>query len=433
MLFQAAHRFDWHALTMKHMSMVLLIGMAVTRIVSTLAIVKVISAVFGPEAFGELSHVIGISAVFYMFAGGGVANGLIRHVAVSKEPHQRAAWLKAASVISIASALALGVLCVVLYLWSGAFVLLDAELAPLFLVIAAAQGVIGLGNTALAFLSGIGNIKAFVVANAAGSIVAAGLVVVAVQFAGLQGAFLTVAILPLAPSVIGVALLVRQCGDRQIWPATTNRLHVIELLRFSGAMVVGVVAVPVVQAFMRVGMADRLGWESVGHWQAIARVSDAYMQVFGVLFINLMLPQLARVSGSARRVVAMRLGAAFTVLFLVGTAAYYLLRHQIILIAFSPEFLPAADLVLTQSLGDLCKIGCWILVYVYVAGGLLRVQIAAELAQATLTVLSFVLLAPGSGQAAAVRAHAIACAVVFLGLVVMALRGRFMMPRKTTP
>ncbi len=411
------------------MSMILLVGMAVTRIVSTFAIVKLISQAFGPEAFGALSHVIGVSAVFYMFAGGGLANGLIRNVAASDDPASRGEWLRAASVISTVTAFALGAFCLVCYLWGGALILLDPELAPVFLVIAVTQAVIGLGNAALAFLSGIGRIGTFAAANALGSLAAAGLVAVAVQLGGLWGAFLAVATLPLVPSLIGIVLLAQRVRAEARWPARTNGSHVLELLKFSGAALLAVVAVPVVQAYMRLEMASDLGWESVGHWQAIARISDAYMQIFGVLFINLLLPQLARASSETRRVVALRLGGVFVGLYLAGTVVYYLLRQQIILIAFSPEFLPATNLLLTQSLGDLCKIGTWVIVYTYVASGRLRVQVGAELAQAVLTALVFVLLAPFGSDAVAVTSHAIACAAVLFGLAVVALMSRYLPSR----
>ena len=414
---------------MKHMSMILLVGMAVTRIVSTFAIVKLISEAFGPEAFGALSHVIGVSAVFYMFAGGGLANGLIRNVAASEDPASRGDWLRAASVISTVTALALGAFCLVCYLWGGAFILLDPELAPVFLLIAVTQAVIGLGNAALAFLSGIGRIGSFAAANALGSLAAEGLVAGAVQLGGLWGAFLAVATLPLVPSLLGVVLLGQRFRADVKWPPTTNRHHIIELLKFSGAALLAIVAVPVVQAFMRVEMASDLGWESVGHWQAIARISDAYMQIFGVLFINLLLPHLARASSETRRLVALRMGGVFVGLYLAGTIVYYLLREQIILIAFSPDFLPATNLLVTQSIGDLCKIGSWIIVYTYVAGGLLRFQVGAELAQAALTGLVFVLLAPLGSDDVAVTSHAIACAAVLFGLGIVALMSRYLPSR----
>ena len=403
------------------MSVALLIGMAVVRIATTLAIVKVLSVTFGPEAFGSLSHVIGISALFYMFAGGGVANGLIRNVAAESSSPGQYAWLAAASGISMASAFLLGAICIILAVWGGSNVMMDAELAPLFLVIGVSQLFVGFGNIAFAFLSGLGKIKAFSLANAIGSLVAAALVLAAVQVFGLQGAYIAVAILPLPPALLGIGVLVLDNAPRKLRDAPVEGKRVRDLIRFSIAMLVGVLSVPMVQAAMRVGMAEQSGLESVGQWQAVARISDAYMQVFGVLFINLVLPQLSRVTGDTRRALAARLAAGLILLFMAGSAVYYLLRDQVILFAFSPEFLPAADLVLTQSLGDLLKIAIWIVVYTYVAGGLVRVMIGAELVQAALTMLMFVILAPAAREAAAVQAHATACFITLVCLIGFAL------------
>ena len=394
-------------------SIAILIVMVVVRIAAMLILIKYLSLTFGPERFGTLSQIMGIAAVFYMFAGGGLGSGLIKNVAADASTEARSAWMGAAAFICVATSIILLAIAVVCYFAGASALLLDPGLAPVFLVIGGAQLIVGAGNLALAYLSGAGNLRGFATSNVIGSLLGLAFVLVLAIAGGFAGATYGAALLPLGPGVVAILLLLRgKPGMGVTWPA--NRDKIVELLKFSGVSIVAVSAVPLALLYIRADLADTAGWRAVGYWQAIARTSDAYMQVFGVLFINFFLPQLSARTGSKKLDLMKRYSLVFIALFAVGAVAFYLLREPVIRIAFSAEFLPAASFVAPQLVGDLAKVGSWVFVYYFISVSRIWVQGLAEAAQAAIMVLAYVLLLPVLGPQAAVVGNMSACLLVLL-------------------
>ena len=113
----------------------LLVAMAVCRLLAGLAIIKILSSTFGPAKFGTLSHIMGIAALIFMFAGGGVTNGIIHFVSADRSDASRQGWLAAARDMSILSGAVLGLIGVALYFF-GAETLLGDRLLVGVLAIA---------------------------------------------------------------------------------------------------------------------------------------------------------------------------------------------------------------------------------------------------------------------------------------------------------
>lgn len=398
-------------------SIVTLLAMMFVRLGAMLVVFKFLSTSFGPERFGTISQVMAISAIFYMFAGGGLTNGLIRHVAADESDAVRREWLSSATWICFASSLLLGAVAIFLYGIGGGGLLPSAEMATLFLVIGTAQIIVGAGNIALAYLSGVGDLKSFSFANALGNIFALVVVVVSTLLAGFPGGLVSAAIMPLLPAVLGIIAIIAGLRADVIPLPKLDREKFVTLLKFSGTMLVAITAVPFAQLYIRADFAGYSGWETVGYWQATVRLSDAYMQIFGVLFVNLLLPQLAGHQGQARIKVLKTLGAALVGLFLFGGVLYYLMRDIVIQLAFSSQFLPSSSYVGPQLLGDLCKVLSGIIIYYFVASGTLWVHSFAEVVQAIFTMLFYIVLKSIAGVHAPVYGHALACALL---LIVMA-------------
>jgi hypothetical protein len=184
---------------------------------------------------------------------------------------------------------------------------------------------------------------------------------------------------------------------------------------------------------MRAEVGHVAGWEAVGLWQVIARLSDGYMQVFGVLYINFFLPTLSKTSSSLRERSMFKIGGVFVLLFLCGALFLLETRTVVITTAFSAKFLAAAPLVLPQLVGDLLKVCTLALMYYFVATGRIWVQAAADVFQAGCTVLVFVLMVSSRGYVAPVYSHAVACGLllIILSILFMASQRRFRWPGTT--
>jgi hypothetical protein len=316
----------------------------------------------------------------------------------------------------------LGAIAALLYGFGSEALFGDATLATVFLGIAAAQAVMGVGNILLAYASGTRDLRSFATANIAGTLAWASLTVVATLWFGFTGAVWTATLAPICTTLVILAILKGTLRPTLPLIFEIDRTRVIKLLQASGFMILAISALPIAQTIVRADLAVRGSWHDVGLWQAIARLSDAYMQVFGMLTINLLLPRLLQSPDPRSRNAELRkTGGAMLALFVVGASVLYLIREPAIRLAFSAEFLPATSYLPPQLFADFAKVGAWILVYRFVAAGQLWAQPAAEIFQAVGFAAFYYLLWPAYGSSAPVFSHLLSC-FALLAVLAMATR-----------
>ncbi len=131
------------------------VGFAAVTVVKAgagLLIVKVISAGFGSEAFGQLAQLMTVVAIVSMLAGGGTTNALIQSLvsAVSEQDRQRR--LTAAFKIYLAQSIIVSVALIAGNALFARFLLQDDTLSWLFLLLAATQWMVGANNLSQAML-----------------------------------------------------------------------------------------------------------------------------------------------------------------------------------------------------------------------------------------------------------------------------------------
>lgn len=396
----------------KFASVGMLVAMVLVRTAALLVLMKYLALRFGTEGFGQLSQILALGALFSVLAGGGLTNGIVRNLAASEASSERAAWIKASLPIAAGAAVVLGAIALVLYETAASLLFPGEELAFALIVIAASQAVVGFGNIALAYLSGTQNIKAFSLANTAGSIAAALLVGFLAHSAGFRGAAAGCAAIALMPALAGMVVAGRTLDWSELRQTPFERGRVVALLEFGASMYLAAAAVPLVWVYVRSDLASREGWHAVGLWQSTARISDAYMQIFGVIFMNYALPQLAASAAPDRARRLRHVAAIVFGLFLSGTSVLYLCRDNILQLAFSSMFVDAAAYLVPQIVGDAFKLLSLLFVYYLMALNRTSVLAVMELLQAGLILAGYWILVRHLGDRAAVVSYALATFIV---------------------
>ena len=119
------------------------------------------------------------------------------------------------------------------------------------------------------------------------------------------------------------------------WPLLSN------LTSYAGAKACAVMAIPLAQLLIRLDMSQRFGWTSVGYWQGVAKLSDAYMLLVGVVFTNHLLPQLSLRHDDKGALHALRrFGAVTLAIAIVASVAVYVTRTYILVIVYSQDSCP---------------------------------------------------------------------------------------------
>lgn len=382
--------------------MIALVISTCVRILATLVIVKTLSSLFGVAAFGILTQVMGVSAVFFIFAGGGTANGLIRNVSATQVIETRREWLSAALVICAVSGVLLAAVAIGLFLFAGEAIFKDRRYAPVFLAIGTAQILVGLGNVLSAFINATGKTRVFAAIQIISNVLGAATVVLGSTAFGLQGAAYSLA---LYPAIAGIAALVVFRSRLRAYAGFAFKSgHVRKLASYSGAMLVAVPPVPLAQIFIRNHLGDHSGWQDVGYWQAAAKISDSYMQILGVLLINYSLPQFSAAHGdpSRTRLVFVRHAAILFAVFFAIVSVLYVFRYQVIHLAYSSLLDPAEAFLPPIFIADFCKLGCLVLLYAQIARGANWLTAVYELYQGVALCVFYLLLYADLGAKAAV-------------------------------
>jgi hypothetical protein len=159
----------------------------------------------------------------------------------------------------------------------------------------------------------------------------------------------------------------------------------------------------------------------IGYWQAALKISEVFLQFFGVLLANFVLPNLSAARGRASVVRELRSAYWFIIpTFLGGAAAIYGGKHLIVRWVLTPQYSAMSDYLGLQLAGDFARLLGAVPGYLLLALGRIRLYVVSEMTQFILFVAVASVCAVTAGRLAPVYAYAIAqtgyLAIAFLVL-----------------
>jgi polysaccharide transporter, PST family len=336
--------------------------------------------------------------------------------------------MSAACTINLMSSIAFAAIALMLWLFDNGAIFREPGYGWVYLGIAVAVPIVGFGNLILAYYSGIGDVRTFATLNVAANVAALVSVIALGLGFGLAGAVAGLAFSPGALGVIALWSLCRTKHGHAMLHVSWDWKALRDLLSYAAVLAASAAAIPAAQLLIRADIGERLGWEFVGYWQAVAKLSDAYMVFIGVAFVNYLLPLLARrhddppsegASETASFRVLWRFDIALLTAFMVMCGAVYAFRNVLLTAIFSEQFLPASDFILPQLTGDVLRVAGLSLSYYFIAQGRLAIASCSEVGRGVALYVFYLTLAAPCGAAAPLYAHVATCAVfraVMLGL-----------------
>lgn len=364
-----------------------------SKLLAGLVVVKIIAVYIGADGLGRLGQFMSLMSMITILAGGGISTGIVKFVAQYKDdPKQLRAYIGVASLIAIGSSAILGSVLLVLATYLSNWLFGTTNYADVIRLLAAAQFAIACTNLLMGLVNGHKRVHAFAIINGLGVIVGASGVAIGCIFWGIRGAMYGLIWMPVANILFLVPWyffgLRFKLGELlPLW----DRLKTGQFLQFSLMLLVSVFTMQMAQIVMRHIIEENNSWVQVGYWQAVSKISDAYLQFITVVLASYYLPRLAelrRRSEIAKEVWSVY-KIAMPVLVLLSLSVF-LARDHIILLLFSQEFLPMKDFFPWQLMGDAFKIAAYIGGYVAVARASTKIYIGAEIFQSsTLVILCY--------------------------------------------
>jgi PST family polysaccharide transporter len=351
------------------------------RLIAALVVIKLVAAYAGPEGVGKLGQFMGLMSVLAVLAGGGIGSAIVKYVAEFRDDPERVArFLAAALWYSLCATLFMGVVALIFARGLASWLLDDAGYAGLIRILALAQVGIALLNYILAVVNGFMDVRRLALIQVTGSVLGIALALWLAREWHLYGALLALVLGQVLWLVVAVPTWwTSPYFHRGMLRWRFDGEMVVRLARFSVMTLSSALLPPLVTLVVRNRLAGEFGWEQVGYWQAVTRVSDAYL-LFLTAAINIYyLPKLASTRERGALMRELRQGFRIVVPVVAMLAlAIYVLRGWITQLLFTDAFAPANPLYGPQLVGDVVKIASFILSYVMLAKAMTRLFVVSE-------------------------------------------------------
>jgi polysaccharide transporter, PST family len=396
------------------------------RTCSLFGINKVLAVTVGPTGFVLVGQFYNAIQVITTFASGAINTGIVRYTAeYASERHKQIQFWRTGGTIILLFSLVSSALVIFFRSWLSKYFLRSEEYSSVFVWFGLGLTFFTLNAYLMAILNGLKDIRRYVAANVAGSLISLGLVIFAAWSGGLKGALIALSVYQ---SVVFIATILLCL--RTDWFHWSNFLGNIDgaiarsLFHFTLMVLVSSALGPLSQILVRNRILDTLSTESAGYWEALWKFSTAYLMFLTSTISVYYLPRLSEIRGNVELKQEVFKTAKLVTSTVAGTAVViYFLRHFIVKILFSEAFLPVTEYFTWQLVGDVIKISSWIFSYVFIARSFTFLFILSEL----LFNISFVslvyLFVPRFGIQGATVSYAVSYCTYFI-FTLLALRSK---------
>ncbi|WP_315078285.1 O-antigen translocase [Acinetobacter guillouiae] len=358
-------------------------GVAVLIKTATMFILNKILAVYvGPAGYAAIGQFQNFIQMVTTFAGSAINTAVIKYTAeyYEDETQQRTIWKTAGSIVLFFS-----------LLFSFSIFLLQKQLSlyifhtekyqSIFVWFAVFLTFFTFNALFLAILNGKKEVLKLVIANIFGSLFSLAITsVLAIKY-NLYGALVALSIYQSLAFFVTLFLCYKsdwfQFGylfgkvDKEIAK---------KFLAFALMALVSAICVPLSQMVIRSYLTNEYSAIYAGYWEAMIRLSAAYLMLVTTTLGVYYLPRLSELKNLKDIKIEVYLGYKyFFPLAIMGGLMVYILRDWIIAVLFSNTFLPMRDLFLWQMIGDSLKIGSWILAYLMLSKAMTRLFITTEI------------------------------------------------------
>lgn len=398
----------------------LLNGIAVLiKMLTLLGINKVLAIYVGPAGYAAVGQFQNAVQMITTFASGAISTGVTKYTAEyeGETNKQHQVW-RTAGTIAVVGSLVSGAVVAVYNQELASFFLKDKNFGGVFKWFSIALVFFSLNAVLLAILNGRREVLLYVISNIVGSIFALLVTATMAIHFGLYGALLALATYQSLSFIVSLGLCYRRP-----WFALRNilgrvdRTIALNLAKYTLMALTSAACVPISHMFIRSYLVDNLSVNDAGYWEAMWRLSAAYLLLITTTLSVYFLP---RLSGSQdRRFLKEEINKGLRLIVpcsMVMGGAIFILQDFVVDLLFTKEFSPMKVMFSWQLLGDFFKVSGWMLAYIMLSRPMVKLYIATEIFfSAGFYVLSIIFVKSYGLKGAAI-AHAVN---YFIYLVVM--------------
>lgn len=378
----------------KLISVSLLSGvMTLIKMIMGFAVSKAVAVYTGPAGMAILGQVQSVILSLNGIINSPVGNGVIKYTSENgPDYHKCSPWWRA----SLSYVFGLSIITIVL----GCFfaeniskaLFNQGEYYWLVIVMVFVCPLTAMGTLISSILNGLQNYKQYLLTGMLSAILSGLVMIVTVIHYGVIGALISATI---QYALIGFVSIV--VNAYQPWLKVRFLVGSVSsevkknIAEFIFMTLVSAVALPLGMLIIRSILIRHTGWQSAGEWQAVWKISEAYLSIITMGLAVYYLPKLSTLHDRDAMLSEIRSVAAVVLPVIVIMAVMvYLLRDFAISLLYTEQFRAARDLFKIQLIGDVIKVMSWLYAYPLIAKKATKLFVSTEIIfTATLIFLSY--------------------------------------------
>ncbi|HBI2329190.1 O-antigen translocase [Acinetobacter baumannii] len=366
-------------------------GVAVLIKTATMFILNKILAIYvGPPGYAAIGQFQNFIQMVTTFAGSAINTAVIKYTAeyYEDESKQRNIWKTAGSIVFLFS-LTFSLIILIFQKQLSIYIFHTDLYQTVFVWFAVFLTLFTFNALFLAILNGKKEVLRLVIANIVGSIFSLAVTsLLAIKY-GLYGALVALSIYQSLAFLITLFLCYKADWFKLSYLfGKIDKTIAKKFVAFAFMALVSAICVPLSQIVIRSYLTHEYGVTYAGYWEAMIRLSAAYLMLVTTTLGVYYLPRLSELSRLEEIKSEVYLGYKYIFpLAAIGSLAVYFLRDWIIAILFTKTFLPMRDLFFWQMIGDSLKIGSWILAYLMLSKAMTKLFVTTEISFAVTSIL----------------------------------------------
>ena len=348
------------------------------KMIVMLGVNKLIALYLGPSGYALIGNFQNLIQIVITFSSTCFTSGVVKYTAeYNSDTRLRSSLWKTSFIITL-----------ILSVLIGLTLLLSKDLIPKSIVgvdsiiylLSFSIVFISLNGLMLAVINGLKDIKRFfwstVIANILGFFIFLYLVI---SFGSL-GALVGI-ILHQACGFFVTGIILYKADDFALCFRSSffSKSIATKLLRYALSMLVTAVLYNIVMVLVRDHISEHVGIKYAGYWEAMSRLSSAYLLLFTSLLSFYFVPKISEIKDALK--IKLEIYSVLKILMpivFIFCAIVYFVRELMISLLFSKEFQPAGELFLFYLLGDFFKIAAWVFSFVMLGRAMLKSYVFVE-------------------------------------------------------
>src|SRR5690554_5418408 len=354
----------------------------VVKMLTLLGLNKILAIYVGPAGYAAIGNFQNAVQMITTFGSGAINTGVVKYTAeyYDDEEKQRLVW-RTAGTIAIVGSVVTGIGVSLFSKPIAQFFLKDESYSTVFIWFSVTLVFFIFNTLLLAILNGKKEIHRYILANIVGSTFSLAVTsVLAIKF-GLYGALTSLAIHPSFAFIVTLFLCYKADWFKFSYLfGGIDKATALNLAKYTAMALTSAACVPVSHILVRNHLGETFGWEAAGYWEAMWRLSGAYLMLITTTLSLYYLPRLSEIR-EAKELKA-EIIQGYKIILPVAAACglvIYILRDFIISVLFTAEFTPMRELFAWQMVGDTLKIGSWILAYLMLGKAMMKLFVVSEI------------------------------------------------------